>query len=171
MEYFSVVKDSDIFNSVDLNESEYKPRLTSKGIVLDEKGNIAILSNGEHSLFPGGGVEDGETYEQAFVRECKEEIGCDVEVSASLGRALQFRLKNKMKYEIEFFIAKVVGDKGAPTTNEAGELACILSWLSKEEILTVLEMQISHIRHDDYPAHFNCHTHLDLFKRFLKNTN
>jgi len=35
---------------------------------------------------PGGTVEDGETNEEAAVREAKEETGFDVEITESLGK-------------------------------------------------------------------------------------
>lgn len=171
MEYFSVLKDSDIFENQTIEPDVYEPRLTVKGIVLDVDNKIAILSNGEHSLFPGGGVEEGETLEAGFTRECKEEIGCDVEIISKIGEALQFRAKNKKKYDIHFFVAKVIGEKGRPTTTQEGELSCILSWSNNEEILKILENQISQIREDDYPAHFNCRTQLAAFKTFLKLIN
>ena len=166
MNYFSIIKDSDIFDSPALEPKEYTSRPTAKGIVLDEKGRIAFISNGEHSLFPGGGVEEDETYEEAFVRECMEEIGCSVDISATLGKALQYRARNITKYEVEFFVSHVIGSKGSPTTQEKGELACVLSWLTEEEVVDILEKQISEIREDDYPAHFNCRTHLAAFKKY-----
>ena len=170
MEPFLILKDLDIFDESVEEPLEYAIRPTAKGVVIDSDGNIALLSNGEHSLFPGGGVEQGESFEEAFIRECNEEIGCDVEILSSLGKALQFRAKNKTKYDVCFFVGKVVGEKGTPTTKEAGELACTLSWLTKEEVLKILEEQISVIRNDDYPAHFNCPTHLAVFQRYLEST-
>lgn len=139
MNYFLTIKDSDIFENPVEEPAEYKVRPTAKGVVIDGEGKITLLSNGEHSLFPGGGVEDGESFEEAFIRECKEEIGCDVEIISHLGEALQSRAKSATTYNVHFFVGRVVGEKGAPTTTELGELACTISWLTPDEILRVLE--------------------------------
>lgn len=168
MEYFSVIKDSDVFENPAAEPEEYKIRPTAKGIVLDGDGRIALLSNGEHSLFPGGGVDVGETFEEAFIRECKEEIGCDVEIISTVGEACQFRAKNATKYEVHFFIGRVIGEKDIPTTTQAGELACTIDWLPEADVLNVLEAQMETKREDDYPAHFNCPTHLAVFKKYLE---
>lgn len=168
MDYFSILKDSDIFENPTVEPDDYMVRPTAKGIVVDYEGKIALLSNREHSLFPGGGVEDGESFEEAFIRECKEEIGCDVDIISHLGDALQFRAKNATKYDVHFFVGRVVDEKGAPTTTEEGELACVINWLTEEEVLKVLEEQMGAIHEDDYPAHFNCLTHLEVFKKYMK---
>jgi len=168
MEYFSIIKDVDVFKNPIPEPVEYKIRPTAKGIVLDIDNHVALISNGEHSLFPGGGVDDGETYERAFVRECKEEIGCDVEIVTLIGKAKQFRAKNETIYELQFFVGRVLGEKGVPTTTQRVEMACTISWLKEDEVLKILEEQIAYIRADDYPAHFNCRTQLAVFKKYLK---
>jgi 8-oxo-dGTP diphosphatase len=168
MDYFSIIKDADVFENPGTEPEEYRVRPTAKGIVLDSENRIALLSNGDHSLFPGGGVDEGETFEQAFIRECKEEIGCDVKVSYSLGKAMHMRAKNMTKYDVEFFVGRVIGEKGLPTTNDRSELACTIDWLAPDEVLKVLEEQMSTIREDDYPAHFNCPTHLAVFKKYVE---
>lgn len=78
------------------------------------------------------------------------------------------RAGSERKYEVYFFVADVIGEKGKPTTTEAGELACVLNWFDDRKILQILNDQIKEIRLDDYPAHFNCRTHLIAFERYLK---
>ena len=77
-----------------LEDSEYPfngfthTRPIARAILMDKEGKIAI-----HRIFrddkfcrqgyfetPGGGIDEGETPEEACKRECREEIGCEIEV-------------------------------------------------------------------------------------------
>lgn len=170
MEYFSVTKDSDIFEneSGEIHEEEYVPRPTVKGLVFDTHGNICVYTIHGRTLFPGGGVEGDETAEQAFIRECKEEIGCDIKIASTLGKAIEYRKRPGKKYEITFFIAKVVGEKGAPTTTQIDEVGIKIDWLPAEEIHSILEKQIHALAKDVYMPYFACRTHLAAFKKYLE---
>ena len=50
--------------------------------VIIKNGNVLLIRrtkpNHQYYILPGGGVEEGETVVQAFVREAKEELGIDV---------------------------------------------------------------------------------------------
>ena len=57
-----------------------KFRLNVAGILRDSEGRILIcerLGNRGAWQFPQGGVDDGETLEEALFRELREEIGVD----------------------------------------------------------------------------------------------
>ncbi len=168
MEPISLIKDADIFENPHTEPKFYKIRPTVKGIVLDENRLIALLSTRGHSLFPGGGVEAGETHEEALVRECKEEIGCDIEILSYLGECDQYRASIAKKYEVHFFVARVVGEKRIPLTEEIDELDSIPIWETAENVENILEEQIAVIPDDEYAVHFNCRTHLVAWKRYLE---
>lgn len=58
--------------------------------LLEEDGRIAVVRSRDGTFLPGGGVEAGETPEQAIVREGLEECGFVVRVGPWMTRAVQF---------------------------------------------------------------------------------
>ena len=64
------------------------------GAILYDEGKLALIERrrgGEtYYLLPGGTVEEGETPEAACVREIREELNLDVEITAELA-SLTFR--------------------------------------------------------------------------------
>jgi 8-oxo-dGTP diphosphatase len=168
MEPFSIISDIDIFENPAPDAAFYEKRVTVKGIVFDDEGEIAVLSVRGHSLLPGGGVTHDETLEDAFVRECKEEIGCDVALLEYLGVALQYRARTAKMYEVHFFIAQVVGEKGIPSTDDLDELGMVISWETMGTVQDVLESQIEYIPQEEYATHFNARTQLSAFQKFIE---
>lgn len=61
--------------------------VTIKGLFFDDRGRILLLqeNTGLWDL-PGGRLEDGETFEQCLVRECREEMGVECAVIDRLPR-------------------------------------------------------------------------------------
>lgn len=64
---------------------------------------------------PGGKAEEGETLEQAAIREAKEEIGCEVETIRKLGKTNFLSPKGELGYT--WFLAEVV--EGEAKINES----------------------------------------------------
>jgi len=63
------------------------------------------IKNGkEYFVFPGGGVEEGESLEQAVVREIKEELGLDVKIEKEL-----FVIENQGRQEVYFLVKSFTG--------------------------------------------------------------
>lgn len=77
--------DADVLGTPGLSQAQ--PRLTARAVVLSPKGRIAVMyaaKYGIHTL-PGGGVEEGETTEEALIREIAEETGCRIATVEPLG--------------------------------------------------------------------------------------
>jgi ADP-ribose pyrophosphatase YjhB (NUDIX family) len=169
MEYFHSIKDSDIFENPLPEPVEYIDRPTVKGLVFDSEGKIPLLFGNGYGLFPGGGIEEGEVSEEAFIRECKEEIGCNIEIVSKIGTAVQFRAKQQRRYVVDFFVAKVVNEKGVPTTDQVDELACEVKWLSPEEVRKSFLELINWLPQDEYyQTNFNSRTHLAALEKYLE---
>ena len=62
-------------------------RRASRGIALDDKGNMAVFykKNKNQYKLPGGGLDENESFEEAFIREVEEEVGCKVEIIKCMG--------------------------------------------------------------------------------------
>ncbi|MCG7343180.1 NUDIX domain-containing protein [Sporosarcina sp. ACRSL] len=71
-----------------------------------EEDKVAVIKrnrNGmEYYVFPGGGIEEGESPEQATIREVFEEVGVHIDIIRQLG-TVQF---NGTQY---YFLARIVG--------------------------------------------------------------
>ena len=60
------------------NKKEYRP--VAVGIIADKKGRVLLVESakkGHDWSFPQGGINQGETVEDALFREIKEEVGID----------------------------------------------------------------------------------------------
>lgn len=74
--------------------------------IIIENNKVALIkrvrAGQEYYVFPGGGIEHGESSEQAAIRETFEELGVHVEIKGSLGIV-------NYKGVQHFFIADVIG--------------------------------------------------------------
>jgi 8-oxo-dGTP diphosphatase len=78
------------------------------GIVLIQEDKVALIERHRAGLhyfvFPGGGTDEGETPEQAAIREAMEELGVEVAIQQKVFE-VQFGQKSRQVY----FLAKQTG--------------------------------------------------------------
>ena len=91
-------------------------RIRAGGILIEDN-KLALIerhrAERHYFSFPGGGVDKGETYEQAVVRELHEELGLHVQV---IRRIAEISLRGKMQYY--FLVEKIAGVFGTGTGEE-----------------------------------------------------
>ena len=91
---------------------------TRAGIVLIENGNLALIERHRDGLdyfvFPGGGVDPGETIEQAAVRETLEELGVEVVIERTVA---EIRLGPRSR-QVYFLVRSTGGQFGMGTGEE-----------------------------------------------------
>lgn len=67
--------------------SHSQPRITARAILKNRNGQYAVMYAEKFNLYslPGGGVEDGESIDEAIQREIWEETGCNIISITPLG--------------------------------------------------------------------------------------
>lgn len=104
-------------------------------VIKDEK--VLLVSSRYHGeefyLFPGGGVEFGETIEEAAIRETFEETGVKVKIKNLFHVNEYIYAKDWNKRSVSmFFIAEVV-EILEPTTNDNGKIKEV-RWIKLSEL-------------------------------------
>ena len=121
-----------------------KERRASRAVVFDKDGKVALLHAVKkhfHKL-PGGGIEEGESIQEALRREASEEIGCEIENVRELGIVEEFRGRFSVHQLSYCFLADLSGEKGT-THLEPDEIAdgFETTWMNLEEAIVTLERE------------------------------
>lgn len=90
---------------------------TRAGIILIENDKVALIERHraglDYYVFPGGGVDEGETPEQAAVREAREELGVEVAIKQKVA-VIHFDLST----QVYFLVERLGGEFGSGTGEE-----------------------------------------------------
>ena len=103
----------------------YTHFVSGAGLVSNDNGEILLINSPRRGWeYPGGMVEPGETFQDALIREIKEEAGVDVEITGFIGLC-----KNVEKdvVNIDFSCRYLEGE--LTTSNESSEVM----WVRKED--------------------------------------
>lgn len=116
-------------------ESEFMnevSRHASRGVLINDEGQIALMELTALGLckLPGGGLEQDESGEEAFVREVGEETGCDAIIIHSLGYIDEHKARNQFRQRSYCYIAKTTDQRSdvSLTENEV-QLGMQLKWV------------------------------------------
>ena len=109
------------------------------GIILIEEDKLALIERHRGGLhyfiFPGGGMDEGESEEQAAIREAEEELGIIVEI---IQKAAE--LTRPSGRQFYFLVRHVSGEFGTGTGEEYGEYnpnygTYLPLWMPMDEVL------------------------------------
>ncbi len=121
------------------------------GIILIEENKLALIERqraGSHYFaFPGGGIDQGESPQQAAIREAEEELGIRVEIKHKVADVL---FNGNTQYY--FLVEKISGEFGTGTGDEYGEYNPIHGtylplWMPMADVLNnnVLPRELAHL--------------------------
>jgi 8-oxo-dGTP pyrophosphatase MutT (NUDIX family) len=121
-------------------------------VLFDKDNNVALGyipaqgSKSEWYSMMGGGIDEGETVEEALIREALEETGCKMKNIQEIGiveeRGIGHKEWGKFFQENYYFTAEVDGDKGNPMfTEDDVKDGLQLVWLPIENAIDKLKSQ------------------------------
>lgn len=142
---------ADIFPDKEDNKKEliFEDRATGKAIVFDNQKNIALVGNMVNSLYllPGGGIDHNESIENGIVRECLEEIGCNVELIKAVGIINDYRNRDKKHYINYCYTANLIGEKGdLSLTEDEAKNGLHVTWVPIDEAKYILEKEVEQLK-------------------------
>ena len=108
---------------------QYTDRPTVK-VVVKKDATLLILNKG---LLPGGGIDPGESDQDAITRELQEELGVTVKDVRKIGAVVQYRNLLDKKYFINGYIATLDTAGGLTDPRDEGETKFTAKWLALEE--------------------------------------
>ena len=117
---------------------QYTDRPTVK-VVIKKDNKLLVLNKG---LLPGGGINLGESDQDAIVRELQEELGVTVKDVQEIGTVVQYRNLLDKKYLINGYSATLEATGGVTDPQDEGEAQFTIQWLTLEKAMAYVSESI-----------------------------
>ena len=139
------------YEASDEDFSGWRVREAVRAVLLNDSNEIALMHIAKYNVYklPGGGVDEGENLETAFVREMMEETGCEAKKTDEIGITIEKRDQWKMFQISHCYVARAKEVKSLELTEEEKDSGFSLHWIkSVDEALKLVDKNISN-RYDD----------------------
>ncbi len=137
---------TEIYRDAGLNkEGKAITRNAVRGIIIEQQKLLMIFSekNGDYK-FPGGGVDRGESFERALIREVREESGAEIEkIETGFGKVVEHSIPIEKEYAVftmtsHYYICRIGKQFVEQQLDEYEEnLGFTPCWISIDEALRV----------------------------------
>jgi 8-oxo-dGTP pyrophosphatase MutT (NUDIX family) len=149
-----------IYNDNETEPVGYTERPTVKAVIVNDDDEVLLFGGG----LPGGGVDDGETNEQALDRELMEEIGATVSVTRPIGNVITYRDLIQKKYMFTGYLCTIVSI-GTPTTTFGYELEHSTEWVKRDVLIERFKQHMKTVKEKGMTEYVG-----DRYQRHLSNT-
>ena len=116
----------------------YTDRPTVK-VVIKKDDKLLLLNKG---LLPGGGVDLGESDQDAITRELREELGVTVKDIQEIGGVVQYRDLLEKKYIVKGYAAELETNGGLTNPQDEGETQFTPQWFRLDEAMTYVSESV-----------------------------
>lgn len=135
------IKDTDFDPAWTMSDvSQYNIRTAARGLVFSgNKLALLFVSKFNYYKLPGGGIEQGENIEQAFIREVMEEVGCKISNTKQYGKIIEYKDQFNLKQVSYVLTGEVVGEIGSNNLEQSEiDEGFELKWLPKENVIEIM---------------------------------
>lgn len=125
----------------ELKNELYSVRRAARAIILrGDKIALMYVQKDNYYKLPGGGIEEGESIQEALIREVAEEANASIKIDRPIGFIIEYRNHFKqLQISYCFLTTYVEDDVWHKRTDEEERIGLSLNWVRLEEALTLIK--------------------------------